>query len=248
MNRKFYKSYFGWFLMKYIFIDFESGITKNNIVVIQPERVIWDDTREDGIIFICEKCFKEFHTRNLCHLEKCWIGWPIEGICGGSRHPSFMLFKIENEKEPANRRIIESIKRLSKFSKLEQGIDNRIPNSGLIGRSFFRGLQYNKFYCYVLFSYKNLIAYCWVQIYSSPFGGKRVVIRDIYSLPSYRHKGLGSEILRVISKEYGKSIGEMVYSMPLSDKLKGLLKKQGIAEYIGIQGENIRSLRIYPVD
>ena len=234
--------------MRYVLIDFESGVTRNNFVVVQPERVIWDDKQSNEVRFVCEKCFKDFSSRNLVHLEKCRIEWPLKGLCSGSRLPSFMLYKIDDERDSLNNRIMGAVIKLARYSKFEQGIDNIIPGRGLLRKRYISLFGTSQFCFYAPFVYKNIIAYCWVQIYSSLFGVKRVVIRDIYVLPVHRNKGIGSEILKVISKEYGKNLDEMIYSMPVSEKLKGLLKKQGVSDYIGIQGENIHSLQICHID
>jgi hypothetical protein len=231
--------------MKYILINIKNTAFEINEGIMRPERVLFDDGKDEKIVFICEKCFKTFYNRNLPHLEKCRLEWPTEGICADSKCPYSMLFKINNEKEILNRRLINSIINLAEFSKLEQGIDNIIPTHGLLKGIPFFGWSSNRFYCYVLFDYKNIIAYCWIQVYSSLFAGEKVVIRDIYVLPWYRHRNISFKITEQIAKDYNKEVKDLMFSMPISQKLKGVLKKNGLAYFVGIQGENLSSIKKY---
>lgn len=231
--------------MKYIFIDQENSMHEDNIIISQPERILWQSEEDSDIRYICEKCFKSFKNRNLSHLEKCDISWPIKGITNCSIYPTFMLFKLSSEKEYLENRIMKSVFNLALFSKLEQGLGTVIPKKYIIGKRYFIKKNISKFFCYVLFYYKNIVSYFWIQEYTSIFYNKKIVIRDLYVLPEFRGKNVTFRILKQIAKDYNKELNDLVFSLPISKKLKYSLKKHGINSFVGVDREDFNSLRRY---
>lgn len=234
-------------MTRYILIDIEKDKNPNELLPRNEEDRYFDIKDEvSASLFICEKCFKTFNTRNLSHLDACRIEWPYQdsNLCKMIMNPKLLIYRINEEKDQVNKKIIFAIDNLGLLSKREQGLDFQISTKRLLGKTYF-GIQGNyRYYYYLLFSYKNIVAFCLIQEYRSFFTSKsKIIIKDIYTFPPYRGNNYSYFLISTISKNYGKKVEDLLYTEPLSEPFRFLLKKNNVKKVKTLFGNNFRTIK-----
>lgn len=205
-------------------------------IINDDSTLIFDDNYpNEKISYVCETCFRILKTQDNNHLEKCNLSYPdYSSLCYEDNGNKIKIFELIDEKG-YTRKIMNCIERMAFFSKLEQEIDLRITKRHLVGRGFS---------CYILFCYKTIISYCLVQEYKEGENVIHLILRDIYTSPRFRRNknSYASLLLKIIAKQYGLPLESFLFSAPVSDKLKLVLKKIGLEYITTIQGENFKTI------
>lgn len=231
----------------YIIINFRKDKDPEKVIFPRTEKDI-EFNVEDGksrIIYICDVCFKSFKMRNLAHLEKCRMNWPYQGasLCKFGPKSGIRIYRIEKEDNYTNKRIIKALTRLGVISKYEQKIDFPITVKGLLGKRYKGFFNNSRYFYYVVFSYKRIVAYALIQVHQSIFSNKiNIVIRDLYTFPPLRKGGYATLLLNEIRRQYYKKSNELIFSRPISEKLKELLRSRGLRSILTIQGEKFDTI------
>lgn len=236
-------------MTKYILIDWKKD--KNPSEKRFP-RIEEDITFEildsiDDTLFMCGVCFRTFLKRNMYHFGKCRMEWPYEGskLCKIIKNPKMRIYEIESKSNPTNDKIVRAIERLGELSKAEQGLGLPISTRGLLNLHRFSLFGFYQHFYFILFSYKNIVAYVLLEVYKNLFFGKtKVIIRDVFTFPTYRMKGCSKKILLEISRKYHIKIKDFLFSEPVSEKLKKLLKSLGINSIKLITGRKFETVKL----
>lgn len=228
-------------MTKYILLDVPNR--DSPFVVMQEERIIFDDKIGNKIRYVCEICFKEFNRNNPTHLEKCRIEYPVDCCwCFNQKSPSANIYELSSERG-YNRKIMKIIRNMANFSKMEQDIDLPITTTGLLGKNYSSEFSYSQFQCYVFFHFKQIASYCLIQRFVNVFNKVNVVLRDVYTVPCFRGNGHASKIIQQIARRNGKNINELILTSRVSEDLKKVLKKLNINKIRIIDGEDFSTLK-----
>jgi len=236
-------------MTKYIVINWSKDKKLDNNfprIEEQPSFVIDDGVEKK--VFICDVCFKTFSTNDLHHLESCNLVWPYDDcgykLCKYDLEHQLRVYRIDQESNVIHTQIVRAIVHLGNLSKDEQNLGLPISTRGLVGTTYYDNYNISKHYFYVLFEYKKIITYALVQIYvNNTTFDKKIIIRDFYTFPIYRGKNYSYELISKVAEDNCKKVEDLIFSRPISEKLKRFLKKYKIYNIKTIQEENFLTLR-----